>query len=205
MILVVAFSHLADAQDNRTTGSSLETSVGFRYSEGVLYTPISVAYNHFLTPWFMVGCGTGLYMSPFTYTYYRPAYYWSGYETPEMVSEHSYQSSNYGTVLPLFLEIEFRTPRYKWSAFFNVKVGASLGVSSGYIKEGKEFYENDYYGNPVYKEITIDEWDSFFFYPSVGFGYKNFSLSYGWMYYKNLNYSHVVLSYHFPLCKKSNE
>lgn len=59
----------------------------------------TVSYNHYFTSYFMIGGGTGLGVCP------------SRFWPPAM---------------PIFAEMDLRTPKYKWSLFLNLKIGVNL-------------------------------------------------------------------------------
>lgn len=89
----------------RPTGGSL------RFLAGAPDVIISLAYNHQITPGFMMGGGAGFGVGACK----ERTYYSDGtlYE-----SRH-----NTHDAIPVYLETEFRTPRYNWSLFINLKVG----------------------------------------------------------------------------------
>lgn len=90
----------------RPTGGYLRISAG---------CPIlgSLAYNHQITPYFMVGGGAG-----FAIVHYD-------------IQGNNYSSvGNYETI-QIYAETELRTPKYDWSLFLNLKLGTTI-ASNGY-------------------------------------------------------------------------
>lgn len=140
---------------NPGTGSPefRETGASLRFSSGFPNVGL-LAFNYQLTPSFLVGAGAGINVSD---------YGWLG--------------------IPLFGELELRTPRYKWSLFVDAKIG----------------YE------PLYGDV--------FFAAMIGFGYKNLSVGFGistsqgekgyYYYYDahgfDYNLPMVSISYNLPL------
>ena len=91
----------------RPTGGSIrfaiENGVAF---DDYLISGASVAYNHQITPYFMIGGGFGRAVSKGQYT--------GIWRCPFLMC------------IPIYVESEIRTPRYKWSLFTNLKVGVSI-------------------------------------------------------------------------------
>lgn len=84
----------------------------------------SIEYNQWYTSSFMVGLGTGLG------------------DCREI--KYYYELEKGGTnnlAIPIYLETELRTPRYKWSLFMNLKAGMYIPLEKGYV-EGKYKWEN---------------------------------------------------------------
>lgn len=107
--------------------------------------PFSIAYDYQLTPTLMIGAGTGLgtgYSSYLGYSYWDDGYL-------------RYVEGALG--IPIYLETELRTPRYKWSLFVNMKLGA-------YIFLNKESAHN-------YKPLLASL--------SVGSSWKNLNIGLG--------------------------
>ena len=179
----------------RPTGSSIRLSIGV---PGL----ITAAYNYQVTPWFMIGGGTGYGMSYYTANYSIPAFYVSGSSGDVLIEARSYSKLQTGYAIPLYFETEFRTPKYKWSAFLNVKMGANIGVKTRYLElpEGRNFYTTDSQGNSVFSETTIN-WHTFFVSAALGFGYKHFSMGYGLGLQGGKRFGNLFLAYNIPLTK----
>ena len=154
------------------TGGALRFETGFPHV-------LNVAYVHHLTPSFMFGGGTGVSGCGET----RTRYYSDGSR-----SEYRWNEDELDACLPLFLEAELHTPRFKWSLFLNVKAGYNLLRH----KDGG-WSENSYYNGYYYLEY---KYDRFFFDASVGFSYKNLSLGLG---YSTVFYGKFSLSYNLPV------
>lgn len=128
----------------RQTGSYIRISAG--------YPDIgTLAYNYQITPWLMAGIGGGFGFLPVViyhngYSYNRTSFYM----TPSM---------------PVYAEMEFRTPQYKWSIFFNLKLGYYLASGS----------ESHYYSNGDYEEVSKQLVSA-----STGISYKNLHLGIGY-------------------------
>lgn len=117
-----------------------------------------IAFNYQITPFFLVGVGSGI---------------------------NVYDDD---PAIPIFGELELRTPRYKWSLFYNVKMG--YAIVPGYSGD-------------------------LFFATMLGFGYKNvnigFGISTGYDYHYHYGYYYdygsldtewlpmVSLSYNLPI------
>lgn len=204
-VLLLALAPCASAQmvgaTNRQSGGFLAsdpsplyrpTGPSIRFSIGA--SPlVSVAYNHQLTPWFTVGGGVGLtfingethrerYYSTGSYGYY----YWS------FSSSDDYNSRDGGGI-PLFVEAEVRTPRYKWSFFVNTKLGYILNAP-----EDISYYETNRTPSSSYEYATNHwtNWNKLLFSVTTGASYKNVSLGLGYAYKEGFN---LQLSYNLPI------
>lgn len=175
----------------RPTGPSIRISIG-------VPELITAAFNYQITPWFMVGAGTGYGMAMYSYTHtVTPHYITSTYQS----NGWGYSGKGVGRAIPLYAEAEIRTPKYKWYALFNIKIGANIYIKTSNVwKEGREYYDTDYYGNAVYSETTIKR-HPFFISTAIGFGYKNFCIGYGLGYFGNEIGGDLFLSYNIPLTK----
>lgn len=206
-VLLLALAPCASAQmvgaTNRQSGGFLAsdpsplyrpTGPSIRFSIGAAPL-VSVAYNHQLTPWFMVGGGMGLCFVNGLYTeeVYRSSgssgYYWWEYQ--------SNYSDNYsrqdGGGIPLFVEAEVRTPRYKWSFFVNTKLGYILNAP-----EDTFYNQTDQppYNSYSYAHNSRTEWNKILFSLTAGASYKNVSLGIGYAYTEGFN---LQLSYNLPI------
>ena len=175
----------------RPTGSSLRFSIGA--------APVaSVAYNYNPTSWFMVGGGVGLCMANGTKReeHYSamgsPGSYWWNYSGAYVYDERD------GGCIPLFVEAEVRTPRYKLSFFVNTKLGYIMGV------DNTSTYGTD--RTPTYTgEVAINyikEWNKILFSLTTGVSYKNVSLGVGYAYTEGFN---MQLSYNLPFSVITNK
>lgn len=172
----------------RPTGHNIRIAVGAPVLLGV-------EYNRWLTPWFMVGAGTGFGIVGGAETLTVPAYTSSyGYYHP--AQNTSYSRAGFG--IPWHVEAEFRTPQYKRSLFFNLKVGYGVGVKHyGYYKDS--FYDGmDENGNVVYGEVTYD-WKPFFMLATIGFSYKRFSVGVGAGVLGSNRCANLMIAYDIPL------
>lgn len=170
----------------RPTGPSIRFSIGA--------SPlVSVAYNHQLTSWFMVGGGVGLtlvngeqhnerYRSDGNYGYY----WW------DLQSTDNYNTRDGGGI-PLFVEAEVRTPRYKWSFFVDTKLGYILNAP-----EDVSYYGTNQSPTNSY-QLTNNSWTTWnrlLFSVIAGVSYKNVSLGWGYAYTEGFN---MQLSYNLPI------
>ncbi len=158
---------------------------------------LGVEYNRWIKPWLMVGAGTGYGMVRCIETVNAPAYtsYYSGYYNLaklEIVSRPGYG-------IPFYVEAELRTPKYKWSAFLNFKMGYGVGVKHyGTFKEGELYCGQDENNNPVYGEVNYD-WKPFFMLATAGFGYKRFSMGIGAGILGGIRSASILIAYDIPL------
>jgi opacity protein-like surface antigen len=204
-VLLLALAPCASAQmvgaTNRQSGGFISsdpsplyrpTGPSIRFSIGA--SPlVSVAYNHQLTPWFMVGGGVGLCFV--NGTMYREDYHASG-------SSGSYYWNYSGTEvyslrekggIPIFVEAEVRTPRYKWSFFVDTKLGYILNAPEDRIERGTDrspYFSGQTTCNDKY------EWNRILFSLTAGASYKNVSLGIGYAYTEGFN---LQLSYNLPI------
>ena len=154
---------------------------------------VAVEYNHWLKPWLMVGAGTGYGMVSGTVSYYIPAFTDSyGYYH----HEESYSEHGVGYGVPWYIEAEVRTPKYKWSVFFNIKMGYSLGVKEPFNR-GSRLYMTDN-GSLVLSESSFT-WHLFFADALLGFGYKRFSMGIGAGVHGGYRMANIMISFDFPI------
>lgn len=170
----------------RPTGPSIRFSIGA--------SPlVSVAYNHQLTPWFMVGGGVGLcfvngteHRENYTAEGSTGYYYWVH------TYDHNYMMREGGGI-PIFVEAEVRTPRYKWSFFVDTKLGYILNAPEDRIERGTDrspYFSGQTTCNDKY------EWNRILFSLTAGASYKNVSLGIGYAYTEGFN---LQLSYNLPI------
>ena len=170
----------------RPTGPSIRFSIGA--------SPlVSVAYNHQLTPWFMVGGGVGLCFV--NGTKHREDYMAEG-STGHYYWVHTYDyfsKMREGGGIPIFVEAEVRTPRYKWSFFVDTKLGYILNAPEDRIERGTDrspYFSGQTTCNDKY------EWNRILFSLTAGASYKNVSLGIGYAYTEGFN---LQLSYNLPI------
>lgn len=133
---------------------------------GGLYI-LSLAYNHQVTPSFMIGGGAGISSTR--------------RNTRDDHDGIYYRASDPG--VPLFVEIEARTPRYGWSLFVNAKLGYLI---------------HDY--NTYYGSHYTDTYPHFFSQIIGGVSYKHLNLGIGWSYTPVDDVPITIhLSYNLPL------
>lgn len=135
----------------RQTGPMLRLSAGTN-----IYG--AIAYDYQVSSSFMIGGGIGV-----TETWEKDVNYY-----------------DYGGIydceafLPIYIETEIRTPKYKWSLFLNLKVGGIISIG----------YENV---------------DYFFASMMAGFSYKNISIGGGLSTMGNYNFGNLVLSISYDI------
>lgn len=83
-----------------------------RFVAGLQDIIFAIEYNQWYTSSFMVGLGAGLG------TGYSECWYWDSWDK---IWERNWESEN--LAIPVYLETELRTPRYKWALFVNLKAG----------------------------------------------------------------------------------
>ncbi|MBQ7062042.1 MAG: hypothetical protein IJM88_01975 [Bacteroidales bacterium] len=173
----------------RPTGNDIRIAIG-----GPVL--IGIEYNRWIKPWLMVGAGTGYGMVRCIETVKVPAYTsYYGYYYP--VRDESIPRAGYG--IPLYVEAELRTPKYKWSAFLNVKMGYGVKLKRyGTNEEGSFYCGNDDNNNPVYGEVNY-EWKPFFMLATAGFSYKRFSMGIGAGILGISRCASLLISYDIPL------
>lgn len=158
-----------DSYSLRPTGSLLRFGVG---------TPmVSVAFGYQVKPWLMVGAGAGYGAVPVSriqHYYHKPAcsYEWINYRNEE---DDTFDAND---CIPLFLEAEVRTPRYKWSVFLNVRVGYSFPFDEERYRDGRSEYMD--YVSELYTLEEYFPFRRFRFSTLAGVNYKNLSLGVGY-------------------------
>lgn len=85
----------------RPTGGYLRISSGYPVVGGL-------AYNHQITPYFMVGGGAG--------------FSWSKLYEEDIWGRYYFNE----TAIQIYAETELRTPKYNWSLFLNLKLGTTI-------------------------------------------------------------------------------
>lgn len=172
----------------RPTGHNIRIAIG-----GPIL--IGIEYNRWLTPWLMVGAGTGYGIVGCTATYSVPEYT-SSYGSYHPAINETRNIAGYG--IPWHIEAELRTPKYKWSAFLNLKIGYGIGVKHyGVLKDN--FVEDiDENNNIVYGKANY-EWKPFFMLATAGFGYKRFSMGIGAGILGGHRSASLLLAYDIPL------
>lgn len=160
---------------------------------------IGVEYNRWIKPWLMVGAGTGYGIVGCTETISVPAYTSSyGYYHP--AKNKTYNRAGYG--VPWHLEVELRSPRYKWSAFLNLKLGYGVGVKHYGVYQDTFYEDMDENNNIVYGKSNY-EWKPFFMLATAGFGYKRFSMGIGAGILGGKRSASLLLAYDIPLIRSN--
>lgn len=115
----------------RSTGGSL------RFLGGAPDVIFSMAYNYQITSSFLIGGGVGFGLG-------RYEYYYNDFDKSEGINP----------AIPVYLETEFRTPRYKWSLFVNLKVGMHFFFDKREDNYGYgSYYTYDY--KPLFASCTF--------------------------------------------------
>lgn len=110
-----------------------------RVVAGLQDISFSIEYNQWYTSSFMVGLGTGLgSCRRIRYVFYDDGRGWV---------ENLHLDNR---AIPIYLETELRTPRYKWSLFMNLKAGMYIPLKKGYV-EGDYKLKN----KPFLASLTI--------------------------------------------------
>ena len=166
------------------------TGAALRFSVGIPHY-FTVAYGYHISSSLMVGGGFGIGGQGRTYryySYYKPSdsYY---YELSRTEDYHSFKTS---PCMPVFLEAELHTPRYKWSLFLNVKAGYNLFHKDDYYHSG---YRDESYQWSDWAHDEERVYDRFFFIGTVGVSYKNISLGAG---YNTASKTGLCFTYNLP-------
>lgn len=130
----------------RPTGHYLRVEAGFPNF-------ISVAYGYQVASWFRVGAGAGFGMM----TYYYHEYYDSYYDY------YSYGYETLGIGFPVYTELTFNTPRYKWAFFVDWKIGVNIAAdeydyNGSYYDSYNSYYVSDYLsksGHAFYSALNL--------------------------------------------------
>ena len=96
--------------------------------------------------------------------------------------------------MPLFVEAEVRTPRYKWSLFLNVKLAFNLFAPKDYYYNGLNYNTPDY-NSWNHTEVCSVDYHTVDFYTMAGVSYKNINFGVG---YSTVNEVNITLSYNLP-------
>lgn len=150
---------------NRPTGSYLKISAGYP-DVGTL------AYNYQITPWLMAGIGGGFGFVPVRTVY------------DERSSGSVYVTESMNPAMPVYAEFELCTPKYKWSLFFNFKLGY-------YLASGADYYHRYSNGDVVYDDVTKNLVSA-----SIGASYMNLHLGVGYNVQGSMNF---FVAYSLPL------
>ena len=193
---VVTLTQGKNIRTERVTPTYRPTKPSLRLSIGIPRLA-TLEYIYWIKPWLMVGAGTGFGMEYFTSHVYIPAFTDSyGYSH----SETNILQRRAGYGVPWFVETEFRTPKYKWSFFCNMKIGYGFGVKTPYLDMplGREFFATDNNGYAVFSETSVT-WHPFFMDATIGFGYKRFSMGVGIGLHGGYRSAILMFSYDIPL------
>ena len=197
---MVGATNRQNPQGMQTTGNSQQyhpTGPALRFEAGMPHF-ITAAYVYHINSNVMVGGGAGLgalRYKYFKYQFYKPA-------NSNTYSPSNEWLNNYYDVfcMPVFLETELHTPRYKWSLFLNVKLGYNLFRPEDHYDKGHRL--NDY--GYSYSDITYDYeyiYDPFFISATAGVSYKNLSLGVG---YSTSLPVCAYISFNLPISTLSN-
>ena len=191
--MVGATNSQSTPRESRTDNSPLyrPTDRSLRFSIGAPQI-ITVSYNQYLTSYFMIGGGLGFGMQNGEESSYRPGYQESRYYWNYA---NSFSNSTTSPAIPVFVEMDVRTPKYKWSLFFNMKIGLNLFGATDSYEEWK--YTIDYYGDPVYVTHSYD-YHKFLFSAAVGASYKNLNLGFGFSNVVSMGNLNLFISYNLP-------
>lgn len=167
-----------ESSQYRKTGHYLSFAAGLPHY-------FTIAYRYQMTPSFAVGCGAG-----FGYGEAQEgiSYTWNS-DTEDW--DYWYRFYNTNNVIPIFAEIDLRTPKYKWSLFLNVKLGINFYTETSEDVIVEEDYMSLYTGSPNLFHISA----------ALGVSYKYLNLGVG---YSNSKFSasevpYLFLSYSLPL------
>lgn len=175
-----------NSPDYRPTGSSLRFAAGFPMLA-------SVAYDYQLQPWLMVGGGVGFGISGMDWyriDYESPSNSYNWYEEGY---SYSHENEIGGPCMPLFVEAELRTPRYKWSLFLNVRVAYNMFRRENYYYNGTNYLPDYSWYDWTHKQENV--YHAIEFYTMAGVSYKNINFGVG---YSTVNEVNITLSYNLP-------
>ncbi|MBR1784996.1 MAG: hypothetical protein IJ760_06130 [Bacteroidales bacterium] len=130
-----------------------------RFSAGAPDIMVSIAYNRQITSSFLVGAGLGFGAS--VVRCYD--------ENGEFVDYRGF----WQPAMPIYAEIEYRTPLYKWSLFANAKIGLLA-----FAPADEDVFHYDY-GEDDYVFFWTETYSHFFANIALGIGYKNFNFGLG--------------------------
>ena len=168
---------------HRPTGGYLSVSAGLP-----LYA--SISYKHYLTSSFSVGGGVGYSLSCINV---KP---WKWNYTSNRYEEMSDIYWSYYDCLPIFAEVDLRTPRHEWSLFLNAKLGFNI-----YLDDVPEDHYS-YYWLGHYREYYNFSPNYLYAAIAAGGSYKNLNLGIG---ISNMRESafeillNLFVSYDFPV------
>lgn len=188
------FRPAGDSPLIRPTGPAIRLSVGSPM--------VTLAYSHWLKPWLMLGAGAGYnyaFIECYQEYYDKPANSWDWVLHDTYTSVNMYWGAN--DCIPVFLEVEARTPGYKWSVFLNVKLGYNIMFDDEkypYVFDSRDEYT---YSESVYS-ASREEYRANYVHFSLmtgasyknldfGIGYTNAdaALRFGDCFYLNLSYN----------------
>lgn len=151
----------------------------------------SISYKHYITPSFSLGGGVGIA----DIGYKQDNWHWS-YSDKIWTHEGSFYGGS-NTCIPIFAEIELRTPRNDWSVFVNIKLGVNIYTG----KREDQYY--GYYYNGHYSEYVDYSYKWFYASMAIGASYKNLNLGIGlgdYSYYSRIEeHLSIFLSYDIPI------
>lgn len=167
-----------ESSQYRKTGHYLSFAAGLPHY-------FTIAYRYQMTPSFAVGGGAGFgYVEGLEGIHYD----WDS-DTEDW--DYGYSFYNNNNVIPIFAEIDLRTPKYKWSLFLNVKLGINFYTETFEDVIVEENYMRLYTGSSKLFHISA----------ALGVSYKYLNLGVG---YSNSKFfgdevPYLFLSYSLPL------
>lgn len=203
LLLFLAVGMMAQAQMIGATNSQrtprtdnspvyYPTGPSLRFGVGVPMV-VSIAYNYQLKPWLMFGGGLGYGFCGMNHSHtdYKSDYYSYTWYTWNSIEDKNVKGD---WCMPLFVEAEVRTPRYKWSLFLNVKLAFNLFAPKDYYYNGLNYNTPDY-NSLNYTEVCSVDYHAVDFYTMAGVSYKNINFGVG---YSTVNEVNITLSYNLP-------
>ena len=172
-----------ESSQYRKTGHYLSFAAGLPHY-------FTIAYRYQMTPSIAVGAGAGFgdVNNGLTENYYE-----RDMTTDHLNSWYSWEVNS--NVIPIFAEIDLRTPKYKWSLFLNIKLGANI-----YTETFEDYlYIGDDYTNEYTYTGTLN---LFYVSAALGASYKNLNLGIGYSNSKHFDleeFPYLFLSYSLPL------
>jgi len=172
-----------ESSQYRKTGHYLSFAAGLPHY-------FTIAYRYQMTPSFAVGAGAGFGDVECKYTTYilNESNNWES-----IGSDDDYHSG----VIPIFSEIDLRTPKHKWSLFLNIKLGFNI-----YLEQ--DFYSTYFYweADDFVEAFYENQSNLFYISAALGVSYKNLNLGIGYSNSKHYDlevFPYLFLSYSLPL------
>ena len=148
----------------------------------------TIAYRYQMTPSIAVGAGAGFgdVNNGLTATYYN-----RDITTDDLNYLYSWEVKS--NVIPIFAEIDLRTPKYKWSLFLNIKLGANIYTET--FEDYSYNIRDDYTRECTYTGTL----NLFYVSAALGVSYKNLNLGIGYSNSRLYDLPYLFLSYSLPL------